>query len=70
MGWDTLNLIETIGAFIIALSVLIFFVNIIYSTKRGKIAGERPVGRPLARVVDPVAAARVQLRRDPGGRGP
>jgi hypothetical protein len=42
MGWDTMNLIETIGAFIIALSVLIFFVNIIYSTKRGKVAGNDP----------------------------
>ena len=24
MGWDVLNLIETVGAFIIALSVLVF----------------------------------------------
>jgi cytochrome c oxidase subunit 1 len=42
MGWDAMNMIETIGAFIIALSVLIFFVNIIFSTKRGKIAGNDP----------------------------
>jgi cytochrome c oxidase subunit 1 len=33
-GWDTLNMIETVGAFVIAVSVLIFFVNIIYSAKR------------------------------------
>ena len=31
MGWDALNLIETVGAFVIALSVLIFLVNIIYT---------------------------------------
>ncbi len=30
-GWDTLNLIETIGAFVIALSVLVFLVNVIYT---------------------------------------
>ena len=70
MGWDTMNMIETIGAFVIMVSVLIFFVNIIYSTKRGAVRRERPVGRPVAGVVDPVAAARVQLRRDPHGRVP
>jgi cytochrome c oxidase subunit I len=42
MGWDTLNLVETIGAFIIATSVLIMFVNMIYSTRRGQIAGNDP----------------------------
>ncbi|MCU1467991.1 MAG: cytochrome oxidase subunit, partial [Actinomycetia bacterium] len=29
MGWDTLNLLATIGAFIIATSVLVFLVNVI-----------------------------------------
>ncbi len=42
MGWDSLNMIETVGAFVIMVSVLIFFVNIIYSTKRGDIAGNDP----------------------------
>jgi cytochrome c oxidase subunit 1 len=41
-GWTTLNLIETIGAFIIALAVLTFLVNIIYTTRRGKLAGPDP----------------------------
>ena len=31
MGWDTLNLLATIGAFIIALSVLVFLVNVIFT---------------------------------------
>ena len=31
MGWDALNLLATIGAFIIALSVLVFLVNVIYT---------------------------------------
>jgi cytochrome c oxidase subunit 1 len=42
MGWSTLNLIETVGAFVIALSVLILFVNMIFSTRRGAIAGNDP----------------------------
>jgi len=42
MGWDAMNMIETVGAFVIMVSVLIFFVNIIYSTKRGPLAGDDP----------------------------
>ncbi|MFM8237104.1 MAG: cytochrome c oxidase subunit I [Actinomycetota bacterium] len=34
MGWDFLNLLATIGSFVIALSVLIFLVNVVYSAKR------------------------------------
>ena len=43
MGWDTLNLLATIGAFIIALSVLMFLVNVIYSY------AARSDGRPPTR---------------------
>jgi cytochrome c oxidase subunit 1 len=42
LGWDTLNLLETIGAFVIALSVLLFLTNVIYSTRRGKVASSDP----------------------------
>ncbi len=42
LGWNTLNLIITVGAFVIALSVLIFIVNLIVSHQRGKIAGNDP----------------------------
>jgi cytochrome c oxidase subunit 1 len=42
LGWDTLNLIETIGGFVIALSVLFFLVNVIYSTRRGERASDDP----------------------------
>jgi len=41
-GWDTLNLLETIGAFVIALSVLVFLVNVIFTTRRGAIAPDDP----------------------------
>ena len=42
LGWNTLNLIITCGAFVIALSVLIFIVNLVVSHQRGKIAGNDP----------------------------
>src|SRR2546421_3725874 len=42
MGWDLGNQLATIGAFIIALSVLVFFVNIIKTAKRGEPAGADP----------------------------
>ena len=42
MGWDTMNLLATIGAFIIALSVLVYLVNVIFTTKRGPVAGPDP----------------------------
>jgi len=41
-GWDTLNLIATIGGFLIALSVLFFIVNAIVSHRRGAPAGNDP----------------------------
>ncbi|MDQ1385401.1 MAG: cytochrome c oxidase subunit, partial [Actinomycetota bacterium] len=42
MGWDTLNLLATIGAFIIATSVLVFIVNIIFTSRRGERVGHDP----------------------------
>ncbi len=42
MGWDTLNLLATIGAFIIALSVLVFLVNVIFTARRGEKVGHDP----------------------------
>lgn len=42
MGWDFWNLVETIGAFMIALSVLAFLHNIFYSMRRGETAGPDP----------------------------
>ncbi len=42
MGWDTLNLLATIGAFVIALSVLVFLVNVIFTSRRGELVGHDP----------------------------
>ena len=41
-GWGTLNMIETVGSFVIAVSVLSMFVNMIYTQRRGPLAGPDP----------------------------
>jgi cytochrome c oxidase subunit 1 len=41
-GWDTWNLIVTIGVFFQGLSVLIFVGNMLWSRFRGKVAGSDP----------------------------
>ena len=41
-GWETLNLIITGGAFLIAASVLLLVINIVVSLRRGAIAGDDP----------------------------
>lgn len=42
VGWDMLNLISTIGAFLFAASILLFLWNIARSLRRGGIAGANP----------------------------
>jgi cytochrome c oxidase subunit 1 len=42
MGWGTLNLMATIGAFVIALAVLVFLVNVVFTTRRGEQSEEDP----------------------------
>jgi cytochrome c oxidase subunit 1 len=41
-GWGWMNLISTIGAFTLALSVLLTIVNVVISSKKGAIAGPDP----------------------------
>ena len=42
MGWDSVNMITSIGSFVFATGVLIFLVNVVISLKRGKPAGPNP----------------------------
>jgi cytochrome c oxidase subunit I+III len=42
MGWGRMNMLATIGAFIIALSVLVFLINAVRSWMRGEPAGDNP----------------------------
>jgi cytochrome c oxidase subunit I+III len=44
MGWAELNLLATIGAFGIALSVLLFVVNVVRALRVGPRAGDNPWG--------------------------
>ncbi|PRX89430.1 cytochrome c oxidase subunit I [Paraburkholderia sp. BL25I1N1] len=44
MGWDGMNLIATVGAYTIALSVLLFIVNVATSLRWGARAGNNPWG--------------------------
>lgn len=41
-GWGVANAISTIGAFILGLSMILFFYNIYVSRRRGAIAGDNP----------------------------
>ncbi len=42
MGWEFWNMVVTIGAFVIALAVLVFIYNAVHSLKHGQIAGNDP----------------------------
>jgi cytochrome c oxidase subunit 1 len=42
LGWDLWNLVETIGSFIVAISVLIFLINFFRSLRHGEASGDDP----------------------------
>ena len=64
---DFWNLVATIGAFIIALSVLMFLINVGHELRKPEQMRRRdPWDARTLEWIDVVAAARVQLRRDPG----
>ena len=44
LGWDVWNLIETIGAFTLAIGILCFVINFLASLRRGENAGPNPWG--------------------------
>ncbi|MBV9346112.1 MAG: cbb3-type cytochrome c oxidase subunit I [Gammaproteobacteria bacterium] len=46
MGWTTLNLITTVGAFLFALGVLLLIANVVLSLRRGARAGANPWDAP------------------------
>ena len=43
-GWQTLNMIVSAGAFIIAASIVVMIVNIVRSVRQGELAGANPWG--------------------------
>lgn len=46
VGWSAVNLVTTIGAFLLAIGVLLLVINIVVSRKRGLPAGPDPWGGP------------------------
>jgi len=46
MGWDTLNLVASIGAFVFAAGVVVFIGNVLWSARNGEPAGDDPWGAP------------------------
>ena len=65
------NLVISISAFIFGLSILVFVYNMITSLAPRPAGRGQPVARAHARVAGVLAAADLQLRRDPdGGRRP
>jgi cytochrome c oxidase subunit 1 len=44
MGWGGLNLLSTVGAYVLALGVGVFLLNLIVSARRGAVAGPNPWG--------------------------
>jgi cytochrome c oxidase subunit 1 len=42
LGWGGMNLLATVGAFMIAASVLLFVINVVTSLRRGAAAGDNP----------------------------
>jgi cytochrome c oxidase subunit I len=44
MGWDTLNMVETVGAVIVVVGMLLFILNVVMSLRTGAQAGENPWG--------------------------
>jgi cytochrome c oxidase subunit I len=41
-GWGALNMASTVGAFVMAASVIVFLVNVVMSFRRGAVAGDNP----------------------------
>jgi cytochrome c oxidase subunit 1 len=41
-GWGTLNLVASVGAFVLACGVLVFIVNFLVSVRAGAVAGDNP----------------------------
>ncbi|MBS0505475.1 MAG: cytochrome c oxidase subunit I [Proteobacteria bacterium] len=46
LGWDTLNLVSSIGAFLFAGSVLLFLGNVFWSLRNGRVASANPWNAP------------------------
>ena len=72
-GFNLWNMVSSIGAFVIALAMLVFFVNIVRSKREASrlpAPGPDPWDAAQPRVERPVAHPRAQLRRRPDHHPP
>jgi cytochrome c oxidase subunit I len=46
LGWDAVNMVETVGAYLFAAGVLVFVANVVRSLRSGAAAGADPWGAP------------------------
>ena len=46
LGWETPNLITTVGAFVLAFGILLFLINVFMSLRNGQLAGPNPWDAP------------------------
>ena len=46
LGWNTVNLISTIGSFVLAIGVLLLVINIVWSYRKGEVASANPWNAP------------------------
>ncbi len=70
MGWDTLNLITSVGSFMFAVGVLLTLRQCRYELASGPPGRRQSVGRADAGMGDALAAAALQFRRHPDRRKP
>ncbi|MEO7986217.1 MAG: cytochrome c oxidase subunit I [Gemmatimonadales bacterium] len=72
LGWDTVNLISTIGSYLFAIGVLLFLINVFWSLRRGRVAGPNPWDGPTLEwaVSSPPPAYNFALLPTVGSRHP
>ena len=46
LGWETPNMITTVGAFVLAFGILLFLINVFVSLRNGQLAGANPWDAP------------------------
>ena len=68
MGFSGTNMVITVGAFLFALGIALFFVEILRARVSGRAAGPNPWDGPTLEWSVTFAAAGLQFRGDPAGR--
>ena len=69
IGWDTTNLLSTVGAFLFGAGLLLFFINVIRSIRRGETAPENPWGGAMLEWATPSPTPSFKFRSIPNVPG-